>query len=121
MTGPDPYQGVVLTVTDVTYPIRVVEADSPVLLAFTTYQDHMCQTLRPILSNIAREYGGRLTVAALDVATSPATAQAWGISQVPVMVILHRGVLQRVLLGIRPYARLAKEIDEVLEKLSKTP
>jgi hypothetical protein len=52
-------------------------------------------------------------VATVAVAANPATAEAWGVADPPVMALLHQGVPQRVLLGVRPLARLLKEIDAV--------
>lgn len=104
---------VVLTVTDATYSDVVLNAREPILVAFMTDTDSTCRPLRPILADLARERAGRLVVATVDVATNPAIAHSWGITQVPVMLLLYRGVLQRVLRGIRPYARLVQEIDEI--------
>lgn len=103
----------VVPVTESTYGDIVLAGRGPVLVAFIAETDSTCRALRPILADLARDRDGRLVVATVDVAANPAIAHSWGVTQVPVMLLLHGGVLQRVLRGIRPYARLAQEIDEM--------
>jgi thioredoxin 1 len=112
MTQPEPATGTVTPGTDDTYRQIVLTGTTPVLVAFVNDGNAACQALRPILTDIARDRTGRLRVVTIDVDANPATSHTWGITDVPVMLLLHRGILQRVLLGVRPYARLAKEIDE---------
>jgi thioredoxin 1 len=104
----------VVPVTDATYSEVVDGTREPVLVAFMSENDSTCRALRPILTRLAGERAGRLVVGTVDVAANPAVTGAWGVTEVPVMVLLHRGVLQRVMLGVRPYARLIQEIDEMM-------
>jgi len=106
-------EGVVHPVTDATYHKMVLNSREPVLVAFVEETDSTCRALGPILNDVARERAGRLMVATIDVAANPAVSHAWGITQVPVMLLFQQGVLQRVLRGVRPYARLIQEIDEI--------
>ena len=106
-------EGVVIPATDATYHDVVSTRSEPVLVAFMDETDSTCRALLPILTELARDRACRLVVATIDVATNPATVEAWGVTQVPVMLLFHRGVMQRVLRGVRPYARLVKEIDEI--------
>jgi thioredoxin 1 len=103
----------VVPVTESTYGDIVLSGRGPVLVAFLAEADSTCRALRPILADLARDRAGRLVVATVDVAAQPAIAHSWGVTRVPVMLLLHAGVLQRVLRGIRPYARLVQEIDEM--------
>ena len=100
-------------VTESTYRDIVLAGREPVLVAFIAETDSTSRALRPILADLARDRAGRLVVATIDVTAEPAIAHSWGVTQVPVMLLLHGGVLQRVLRGIRPYARLVQEIDEM--------
>ncbi len=102
----------VLAVTDATYADEVLTSDLPVLLAFQADGDVTSAALDPILAEVARERAGRLIVATVEVGANPAVAGQWGIHRVPTMVVLRAGVLQRVLLGIRPAARLLRDLDE---------
>lgn len=110
----DPFAGTVLPVTDATYLARVVDSPIPVLLAFLKNPSSGRQALYPVLTEVAHRRAENLRVAAIDVSANPGTTERWGVTQTPTMVLLHRGVLQRVLLGVRPAARLLDEIEEAL-------
>ena len=108
----DPFAGTVVTVTDATYLARVVDSPVPVLLTFLRPAGSARQAMWPVLAEVAAARADTLRVATVDVAGSPVTARRWGVTRDPTMVLLHRGVPQRVLLGVRPAARLLEEIDE---------
>ena len=110
----DPFAGTVVPVTDATYLARVLDHPAPVLLAFLKYPDSSSQALRPVLSEVAQKREDSLRVATLDVTANPATTERWGVTEIPTMVLLNRGIVERVLLGVRPAARLVEEIDEAL-------
>ena len=110
----DPFAGTVVTVTDATYLARVVDSPVPVLLAFLRSSGSARQAMWPVLAEVAAARPDGLRVATVDVAACPVTVQRWGVTRDPTMVLLHRGVMQRVLLGVRPAARLLDEIDESL-------
>ncbi len=112
MTDAAQTAGVVLAVTDGTYHDAILNNRGLILVSFMTDDDSSCRALRPILADLARERAGRLVVATVDVTANPSLAQSWGIADVPVMLLLHRGRLERVLRGVRPLARLIREIDE---------
>lgn len=113
MSETTPPEGAVVAVTDATYRDVVHNNRQPVLVAFVDETDSGSRAMRPILTDLARDRAGSLVVGTIDVAANPAVVQAWGVTQVPVMLLFHRGVMQRVLRGVRPYARLVKEIDEM--------
>lgn len=108
----------VVALTDATYHDLVNARPDPILVAFVSEAGSTSSALRPVLTDLARERSGRLIVASVDIIANPAIAQAWGITQVPVMLLFHRGVLQRVFRGVRPYARLIMEIDEMIPDTS---
>lgn len=120
MTSTMSPSGVVVPVTDDTYPRLVFSRREPILLAFMD-DGSTCRALQPILDDLAHDKDGSLIVATIDVTANPAIAETWGVTEPPVMLLLHRGVLQRVLRGVRPYARLVDEIEETLGPLTAVP
>jgi thioredoxin 1 len=105
--------GLVIAVTEETYHDVVLNNRDLILVAFMTENDSSCRALRPILADLARERAGSLVVTSVDVTANPSLADSWGIADVPAMLLFHRGRLERVLRGVRPLARLKREIDEV--------
>ena len=110
----DPYAGTVLPVTDATYIARVVDCPLPVLLAFLQTPSSSSLAMMPVLAEVAQKRYATLRVALVDVAANPVTVGRWGVSRNPTMLFFSRGTVQRVLLGVRPAARLLDEIDEAL-------
>jgi thioredoxin len=106
----DPYAGTVVPVSDATYVARVIDHPGPVLLAFLRSPSSSRQAMMPVLSQVAQARADTLRVAAVDVAASPVTAERWGVTENPTLLYFDHGVLQRVLLGVRPAARLLDEI-----------
>lgn len=120
MTSTMSPSGVVVPLTDETYPRLVFGRREPILLAFMDDQS-TCRALQPILDDLAHDKDGSLIIATIDVMANPTIAETWGVTEPPVMLLLQRGVLQRVLRGVRPYARLLEEIEETLGPLVPLP
>jgi thioredoxin 1 len=117
MTSTMSPSGVVVPVTDETYPRLVFGRREPILLAFMD-DGSTCRALRPILDDLAQDKAGSLIVATIDVTANQTIAETWGVTEPPVMLLLQRGVMQRVLRGVRPYARLLEEIEQTLGPLT---
>ncbi|MEU7906329.1 thioredoxin domain-containing protein [Actinoplanes sp. NPDC049118] len=104
----------VAPVTDATYRARVIDSLTPVLLVFLDNDSEARRAFTPVLSETARQLGDNLLVATAETATNPDTAQRWGVTRTPTAVLLHYGIMQRVLLGVRPAERLIEEIRQAL-------
>ncbi|AVT37754.1 thiol reductase thioredoxin [Plantactinospora sp. BB1] len=116
--GPMSY---VVPVTDATYRARVVESPTPVLLVFLPSGGEVRRAFAPVLAEVAQRLGDGLLVATVDVATNPVTTRAWGVTQTPTSVLFDQGVMQRVLLGVRPADRLVEEIEQAVGPSIATP
>lgn len=99
------------TVTDQDFAKTIADADTPVLVDFTAAWCPPCQILKPILSEIASEYEGKLRITALDVDENPRTTLQFGVQGMPTMIVFKGGKPVERLLGFMPKKRL-------LEKLS---
>ncbi|MGI5152948.1 thioredoxin family protein [Plantactinospora sp. CA-294935] len=104
----------VVPVTDATYRARVADSPTPVLLVFMPDGGDVRRAFAPVLAEVAQRLGDGLVVATVEVATNPVTTKGWGVTQTPTSVLLHRGIMQRVLLGVRPVDRLIEEIEQAV-------
>jgi thioredoxin 1 len=104
----------VVPVTDATYRARVVDSPAPVLLVFLPEAGEVRRAFSPVLAEVAQRLGDRILVATVDVTANPATTQRWGVTQTPASVLLDRGTVQRVLLGVRPADRLIEEVEQAV-------
>ncbi|GIG86249.1 thioredoxin family protein [Plantactinospora endophytica] len=104
----------VVPVTDATYHARVANSPTPVLLVFLPASGDVRRAFSPVLAEVAQRLGDSLTIATVDVTTNPVTTRGWGVTQTPTSVLLDQGVMQRVLLGVRPADRLVEEIEQAV-------
>ena len=63
-----------ITIDDNNFDQTVLQAETPVLVDFWATWCRPCLMLAPILDELAEEYGGRITIARLDVDQNPKTA-----------------------------------------------
>ncbi|CAM3134416.1 thioredoxin [Mycobacterium intermedium] len=109
MTEPLP-----LTVTDDSFAADVLESRTPVLVDFWAPWCGPCRAVAPILEQISREHGEKLTVAKLDVDANPLTARRFQVASVPTMIVFKDGLSTVRLVGARPKSALLDELRDYL-------
>jgi thioredoxin len=109
MTTPLP-----ITVTDASFTTDVLDSPTPVLVDFWAPWCGPCRAVAPILEQIAREHGDKLTVAKLDIDANPLTAQRFQVASIPTMMVFKGGVPTIRLVGARPKSALLHELRDYL-------
>ncbi|MGA8543707.1 MAG: thioredoxin [Mycobacterium sp.] len=109
MTTPLP-----ITVTDASFTTDVLDSPTPVLVDFWAPWCGPCRAVAPILEQIAREHGDKLTVAKLDIDANPLTAQRFQVASIPTMMVFKGGVPTTRLVGARPKSALLHELRDYL-------
>jgi thioredoxin 1 len=109
MTTPLP-----ITVTDASFTTDVLDSPTPVLVDFWAPWCGPCRAVAPILEQIAREHGDKLTVAKLDIDANPRTAQRFQVASIPTMMVFNGGVPTTRLVGARPKSALLHELRDYL-------
>lgn len=97
--------------TDGDFAQTIAEAELPVLVDFTAVWCPPCQMLKPILSEIATEYEGKLKITALDVDENPRTTMQFGVQGMPTMIVFKNGKPVERLLGFMPKKRLLEKLE----------
>ncbi|MFP4090638.1 MAG: thioredoxin [Cyclobacteriaceae bacterium] len=69
----------------------IKSAETPVLVDFYATWCGPCQTLSPIVQEVAREMSGQLKVIKVDVDRNPAAAQQFQIRGVPTLILFKNG------------------------------
>jgi thioredoxin 2 len=101
-------------VSDANFDALVMRSPLPVLVYAWAPWCGTCQSTGPIIERFAREAGGRVRVAKLNIDASPATASRYAIMSVPFLFIFDAGELKESLPGGMPLHELMARMGRYL-------
>jgi len=70
-----------------------------------------CRAIAPVLEDLARESGGAITLAKVNVDENPSLAARYGIRSIPTILIVKQGKVADQVIGAVPKAQLKKKLD----------
>ncbi|MEM9688998.1 MAG: thioredoxin [Pseudomonadota bacterium] len=100
-----------VNVSDADFEQLVLNSDRPVLVDFWAAWCGPCRTLAPTLDELAREHGGQVTIAKVNVDENPRAAQAFGIRSLPTLVLVKDAEVKETVVGVQPKSRLQEVIN----------
>ncbi len=103
--------GSVAEITDDNFASEVLESAEPVLVDFWAPWCGPCRQLTPIVEELAAENEGSIKVAKVNVDDSTETAQKYGISSIPTLLLFKNGDVQERVVGVKPKAKLQEILD----------
>jgi thioredoxin 1 len=101
-------------VTDATFEAEVLNSSTPVLVDYWAEWCQPCKRIAPILDDVAKEYGGRLRVAKLNIDSNQATPGKYGIRGIPTLMLFKNGAVEATKVGSLSKSELAAFIDSNL-------
>ncbi len=102
-----------LPLNDGDFSKEVAESDLPVLVDFWATWCGPCQTMGPILDNIADEYDGKVKVMKVNVDSNPLTPSKYGIRGIPTLILFKGGEVVDKIVGAVPKSA----VDNLLKKV----
>ena len=98
-------------VSDATFDKDVLQSGNPVLVDFWAEWCGPCKMFAPVLDEIAKEYGDKVTVAKLDIDANPSTPGKYGIRGIPTLMLFKNGTMEAQKVGAVSKTQLAAFID----------
>ncbi len=104
----------IVTLTTATFDELVASSDTPVIVDFWAEWCGPCKMIAPILSEIAAEQAGKLTVAKLNVDENPELAMRFNVMSIPTLLVFNNGEVAKRLVGAKGKGALLQELQEFL-------
>jgi thioredoxin 1 len=104
----------IVTLTTSTFDEVIASADTPVVVDFWAEWCGPCKMIAPILSEIALEQTGKVTIAKLNVDENPDLAMRFNVMSIPTLLVFNNGEVAKRLVGAKGKGQLLQELDEFL-------
>jgi thioredoxin len=101
-------------VTDDTFEPEVLKSETPVLVDYWAEWCGPCKSIAPILDEVAKEYGGRLKIAKINVDENQLTPAKFGIRGIPTLMLFKNGNVEGTRVGALTKSQLTAFLDSTI-------
>jgi thioredoxin 1 len=98
-------------INDANFESEVINSDQPVLVDFWAPWCGPCRQIAPVVEQLAGENAGSAKVVKLNVDDAPQSAQSYGVSSIPTLMVFKKGEVIDRFVGVQPKTRLQQAID----------
>ena len=91
------------------------DSAQPLVVDFWATWCGPCRMVGPIISELAEEYDGRITVGKCDVEENEELALEFGIRNIPTILFFKDGKLVDKVIGAQPRANIQDKFDALLK------
>jgi thioredoxin 1 len=98
-------------ITDDSFEPDVLQSEVPVLVDYWAEWCGPCKSIAPILEDVAKEYGGRVKIAKLNVDENQTTPAKFGIRGIPTLMLFKNGNVEATKVGALSKSQLTAFLD----------
>ena len=103
----------IITLSDADFAQQVAD-DRPILVDFWAEWCGPCRLVAPVLEEIAREHGDRITIAKLNIDENPQTPAEHDVMSIPTMILFQNGMERKRIVGARNKADMVNQLSDWL-------
>jgi thioredoxin 1 len=104
----------IVNLTSSTFDETVNSSSTPIVVDFWAEWCGPCKMIAPILTEIAAEKAGQVTIAKLNVDDHGDVAQRYGIMSIPTLLVFKDGQMVKKMVGAKGKNQLLQEIEEFI-------
>ena len=101
-------------ISDATFDADVLKSDAPVLVDYWAEWCGPCKMIAPILDEVAKDYGGRVQVAKINVDENQTMPAKYGIRGIPTLMLFKNGEVVATKVGAVSKSQLTLFLDSNL-------
>jgi thioredoxin 1 len=98
-------------VTEASFEPDVLKSDVPVLVDYWAEWCGPCKAIAPLLEDLAKDYGGKLKIAKVNVDENQQLARKYNIKAIPTLMLFKDGNVQASKLGMMSKPQLTAFLD----------
>jgi thioredoxin 1 len=101
-------------VTDDSFETDVLKSEIPVIVDFWAEWCGPCHQIAPALEEIAKEMGGKVIVAKINIDENPNTPLKYGVRGIPTLMLFKGGQVAATKIGALPKSKLVQWVESSL-------